>query len=111
MVTTRAIIDVSDGRLVLRVGEEEVIFKISDALRHSLEQNDTCYFHDDFDITVFGSVQEVVDFDPLKACILQAKERKEDDLEIVKHFTYLEASGIMICKKRLKKWMTAKETI
>ena len=37
LAAARAIIDVNDGRLVLRVGEEEVIFKIFDAMRHSLE--------------------------------------------------------------------------
>ena len=56
LATARAIIDVSDRRLVLRVGEEEVIFKIFDAIRHLLEQDDTCYFLDDIDITVSGSV-------------------------------------------------------
>ena len=56
LAIARAIIDVSDGRLVLRVRKEEVIFKIFDAMRHSLEQDDTCYFLDDFNITVSSSV-------------------------------------------------------
>ncbi|KAK5846023.1 hypothetical protein PVK06_002289 [Gossypium arboreum] len=32
LATTRAIIDVGDGKLVLRVGDEEIIFKIYDAM-------------------------------------------------------------------------------
>ena len=77
-------INVSDGRLVLKVGEKEVIFKISDAMRHSLEQDDTCYFLDNLYIIVSSSVQEVIHDDPLKLCILQAKEEEEDDTKIVK---------------------------
>ena len=37
LAITRVIIYVCDGKLVLRFGEEEVIFKIFDAIRHSLE--------------------------------------------------------------------------
>ena len=59
---------------------------------HSLEQDDTCYFLDDLDITVSDSVQEVVHNNPLKLCIIQAKEEKEDNLKIVKQITYLKAS-------------------
>ena len=57
LATTRAIIDVSDGKLVLRVGKEEVIFKIFDAMRHSLEKDDMCYFLDNLDVIVFDFVQ------------------------------------------------------
>ena len=58
LATTNAIIDVSDGQLILKVGEEEVIFKIFNAM------------NDDFDITVFGFVHEIVHTNPLKACIM-----------------------------------------
>ena len=37
LAIAKAIIDISDGRLVLRVGKENVIFKIFDAMKHSLE--------------------------------------------------------------------------
>ena len=80
--TTKAIINVSDGGLVLRVGEEVVIFKISYSMRYTLEQDDTCYFLDDLDVTMSNSVQEVVHDDPLSLCIVQAREEKEDDLEL-----------------------------
>ena len=76
LATTRAILDVSDGMLVLRVGEEQVIFKISDIMRHSLELDDTFYFLNDLDITMFGFVQEVLHDNPLKLCIVQAKEEE-----------------------------------
>ena len=37
LATARAIIDVSDGRLVLCVGDGKGIFKIYDAMQHSLK--------------------------------------------------------------------------
>ncbi|KAK5792870.1 hypothetical protein PVK06_033996 [Gossypium arboreum] len=49
LATARAVINVSDGKLVLRVGNEEIIFKIYDAMRFSTEQDDSCYFIDSID--------------------------------------------------------------
>ncbi|KAK5792919.1 hypothetical protein PVK06_034050 [Gossypium arboreum] len=44
LATARVVIDVDDGKLVLKVGDEETIFKIYDAMRFSREQDDSCYF-------------------------------------------------------------------
>ncbi|KAG8492789.1 hypothetical protein CXB51_010262 [Gossypium anomalum] len=49
LATARAVIDVGDGKLMLRVGDEEIIFKIYDAMRFSREQDDSCYFIDSTD--------------------------------------------------------------
>ena len=40
------LIDVREGKLVLKVRDEKIIFKISNAMNHSHKQNDTCYFLD-----------------------------------------------------------------
>ncbi|KAK5846099.1 hypothetical protein PVK06_002370 [Gossypium arboreum] len=55
LATVRAVIDVGDGKLVLRVGDEEIIFKIYDAMRFSREQDDSCYFMDSIDHTTQDS--------------------------------------------------------
>ena len=49
LATARAIIDVGDGKLQLRVGDESVIFDLSTALKHSLDYDDTAYFVDALD--------------------------------------------------------------
>ncbi|KAK5803070.1 hypothetical protein PVK06_030710 [Gossypium arboreum] len=49
LATAGVVIDVGDGKLVLRVGDEEIIFKIYDAMRFSREQDDSCYFIDSID--------------------------------------------------------------
>ena len=48
----RAVIDVSGGKLVLRVGDEEVTFLIAQSLRHSAEQDDKFYFLDVVDVAI-----------------------------------------------------------
>ncbi|KAK5812003.1 hypothetical protein PVK06_027397 [Gossypium arboreum] len=55
LAIARAVIDVGDGKLVLRVGDEEIIFKIYDAIRFSKEQDDSCYFIDSIDHTTQDS--------------------------------------------------------
>ena len=72
-------------------------------MRHFVEQDDTCYFFDDFNIIVSSFVQEIGHDDPLKVCIMQAKEIEEDDPEIIVYFAYLEANNNVIWKKGFKK--------
>ncbi|KAK5802682.1 hypothetical protein PVK06_030296 [Gossypium arboreum] len=60
LAIARAAIDVGDGKLVLRVGDEEMTFKIYDAMRFSREQDDSCYFIDSIDYITQDSFQEIV---------------------------------------------------
>ena len=46
LATSQVLIDVKDGRMVLRVGEEKVAFKLQETIRHSMDFNDSCYFVD-----------------------------------------------------------------
>ncbi|KAK8954477.1 hypothetical protein KSP39_PZI002182 [Platanthera zijinensis] len=53
LATSRAIIDVSNGKLLLRVGDDEVTFSINPSMRNSLSNDDSCYhldasFEEDF---------------------------------------------------------------
>ena len=58
LATSQALIDVKDGRMVLRVGGQEVILKLQDAMRHSLDFDDLCNFVDHNDVCIFDFVQE-----------------------------------------------------
>ena len=75
LATTRAIIDVRDGKLVLRVGDEKVTFKICDSMKHSFEQEDTCYFLDAVDIIVYGSMQELLIMIHLNYTLFKVRRR------------------------------------
>ena len=76
LATVGAIINVRDGKLVLMVKDEEVTFKIFDAMNHCLEQNDTFYFLDVVDIIVFGSMQEILQDDLLESYLIKGKEKR-----------------------------------
>ncbi|KAK5802669.1 hypothetical protein PVK06_030282 [Gossypium arboreum] len=71
LATTRVVIDVADGKLVLRVGDKEIIFKIYDAMRFSREQDDSCYFIDSIDYATQDSFQEIIHKDKLELCLAQ----------------------------------------
>ena len=103
LATARAIIDVSDGKLVLRVGDEEVTFKIHNAMRHSLEEDDTCYYLDSTDIVVSDCLQELVHDDPLEMCLVQGREESDNNPCIKEQVAHLEASELMVRKKEFEK--------
>ncbi|XP_039130876.1 uncharacterized protein LOC120267262 [Dioscorea cayenensis subsp. rotundata] len=43
LATSQALIDVSNGKMMLRAGDEEVMFALSDAMKHPSSFGDTCY--------------------------------------------------------------------
>lgn len=44
--TSKALIDVKDGQMVLQASEDEIIFKLRDSMRNSMDFDDTCYYVD-----------------------------------------------------------------
>ncbi|XP_010247843.1 PREDICTED: uncharacterized protein LOC104590797, partial [Nelumbo nucifera] len=47
-----ATIDVQQGQLSLRIQDEEIIFKIFDAMKHAPSSDDSCYVIDAIDMTI-----------------------------------------------------------
>ncbi|XP_039134182.1 uncharacterized protein LOC120271566 [Dioscorea cayenensis subsp. rotundata] len=43
LAISKALIDIKDGRITLQLGEEEVVFKPRDSMRHTMDFDDTCY--------------------------------------------------------------------
>ena len=60
LATARAIIDVGDGKLQLRVGDESVTFDLSTALKHSLDYDDTAYFVDALDGVMESNLNDLL---------------------------------------------------
>ncbi|XP_039130926.1 uncharacterized protein LOC120267338 [Dioscorea cayenensis subsp. rotundata] len=56
LVTSQGLIDVKDDQIVLRVGDEEVVFKLKDVMRHSMDDDDLCYALDVIDDCVVDFV-------------------------------------------------------
>ena len=60
LATSCALIGVSDGKLILRVGDEEATFNLPDAMKHPMEHDDTSYSLDVIDVIISDYVQEVM---------------------------------------------------
>lgn len=56
LATSQAHNDVSDGRMVLRVGDEEETFRLLKAMEHSVDYDHTCYFIDIIDVIIFEHI-------------------------------------------------------
>ncbi|XP_073290049.1 uncharacterized protein [Primulina huaijiensis] len=80
LATGKALIDVQEGKLRLRVGEEEFTFDVFNALKHTLH-SDSCYRIDAFDAFVSNYVQDAL-MDPLEATL--TTEMGEDELDAEK---------------------------
>ncbi|XP_073288035.1 uncharacterized protein [Primulina huaijiensis] len=78
--TGKALIDVQEGKLRLRVGEEEITFDVFNALKHTLH-SDNCYRIDTVDVLVSNYVQDALR-DPLEATL--TTELEDDDLDAEK---------------------------
>ena len=63
--TSGALIDVRGGKMTLRVGEEQVVFSLPAAMKHTLDHDDAYYFTDTTDLIISDCVQEVLALNPL----------------------------------------------
>ncbi|XP_073304563.1 uncharacterized protein [Primulina huaijiensis] len=77
LATGKALIDVQEGKLRLRVGEEEITFDVFNALKHTLRTDD-CFRIDALYSLVKIFVQDAVK-DPVEATL--TTELKGDDLD------------------------------
>ncbi|XP_048228281.1 uncharacterized protein LOC125369553 [Ricinus communis] len=66
LATSRVVIDVCDGNLQLRVGDETITFDLNTSMRHSIDHDDTVYSVDVLDDTVESQLKEILLDDPLK---------------------------------------------
>ncbi|XP_075489547.1 uncharacterized protein LOC142528388 [Primulina tabacum] len=87
LATGKALIDVQEGKLRLRVGEEEITFDAFKALKHTL-LTDNCFRIDAVDSLVCNFVQDAMK-DPLDATLtieLKEEDLDEEKSEIVAYF-------------------------
>ncbi|XP_073271527.1 uncharacterized protein [Primulina huaijiensis] len=90
LATGKALIDVQEWKLRLRVGEEEITFDVFNALKHTLH-SDSCYRINAFDAFVSNYVQAALR-DPLEATLNTEMREDELDAEKAKIVAYLNAN-------------------
>ncbi|GJX93567.1 DNA-directed DNA polymerase [Tanacetum coccineum] len=60
LVTARAMIDVFNKKITLRVGDDEVIFDVDQSIKRPTTEDDECYEIDDLDYTINEEAQELL---------------------------------------------------
>nr|GEU63781.1 hypothetical protein [Tanacetum cinerariifolium] len=65
LATARAMIDVFNKKITLRVGSEEVIFNVDQSMKNPRTEDDECYGIDNLDKVIQSATQELLDDDQL----------------------------------------------
>ena len=73
LATGRAMIDVQQGNLILRINDEQVTFNVFKSMKYS-SGTDTCFKIDAIDQFVDEKFQECRLEDSLEGCITQSKD-------------------------------------
>ncbi|GKA76652.1 DNA-directed DNA polymerase [Tanacetum coccineum] len=60
LATTRAMIDVFNKKITLRVGDDEVVFDVDQSIKRPATEDDECYGIDDLDDTINEETQELL---------------------------------------------------
>ncbi|GKF06837.1 DNA-directed DNA polymerase, partial [Tanacetum coccineum] len=63
LATARAMIDVFNKKITLRIGNEEVIFDVDQSIKKLPVEDDECYGIDDLDQTIHLEAQELIEDD------------------------------------------------
>ncbi|GJT41888.1 reverse transcriptase domain-containing protein [Tanacetum coccineum] len=63
LATARAMIDVFNKKITLRVGSEEVIFDVDQSMKKPRTEDDECYGIDDLDTVIQSAAQELLEND------------------------------------------------
>ncbi|GJU88715.1 ribonuclease H-like domain-containing protein [Tanacetum coccineum] len=87
LATTRAMIDVFNKKITLRVGDDEVIFDIDQSIKRPSTKDDKCYGIDDLDNTINAEAQELLANDEPDSFLSRGLEKSIDqsDLEDCEH--------------------------
>ncbi|GKC36001.1 putative nucleotidyltransferase, ribonuclease H [Tanacetum coccineum] len=81
--TARAMIDVFNKKITLRVGDDEVIFDVDQSIKRPTTEDDECYGIDDLDDTINEKAQELLANEELDSFLSRGLEKiiDQSDLE------------------------------
>ncbi|GKD89255.1 putative nucleotidyltransferase, ribonuclease H, partial [Tanacetum coccineum] len=75
LVTARAMIDVFNKKITLRVGDDETIFDVDQSIKRPPTEDDECYGIDDLDDTINTETQELLANDKSDSFLLKGLEK------------------------------------
>ncbi|GJR59553.1 hypothetical protein Tco_1501715 [Tanacetum coccineum] len=88
LATARAMIDVFNKKITLRIGDDEVIFDVDQSIKRPLAKDDECYGIDNLDDTINVEARELLANDKSDTFLLKGLEKSIDqsDLESYESF-------------------------
>ncbi|GJV59602.1 reverse transcriptase domain-containing protein [Tanacetum coccineum] len=83
LATARAMIDVFNKKITLRVGDDEVILDMDQSMKRPITEDDECYGIDDLDDTINMENQKLLENDQLDSFLIKDLEKSinQSDLE------------------------------
>ncbi|GJY31086.1 hypothetical protein Tco_0414581 [Tanacetum coccineum] len=95
LATARAMIDVFNKKITLRVGDDEVIFDIDKSIKRPTTEDDECYGIDDLDETINEEAQELLANEEPDSFLSRGLEKSIDqsDLECYESTSSDEKNG------------------
>ncbi|GKA09036.1 hypothetical protein Tco_0688367 [Tanacetum coccineum] len=82
LATARAMIDVFNKKITLRVGDEEVIFDVDKSIKRPPTKDDECYRIDDLDDTINAEAQELLANDEPDSFLSRGLEKSIDQSDL-----------------------------
>ncbi|GKD59909.1 DNA-directed DNA polymerase [Tanacetum coccineum] len=81
LATARAMIDVFNKKITIRIGNEEVIFDVDQSIKKLPAEDDECYGIDDLDQTIHLEAQELIEDDQTDSFLLNDLEKCIDQTD------------------------------
>ncbi|GJS94259.1 hypothetical protein Tco_0801227 [Tanacetum coccineum] len=82
LVIARAMIDVFNKKITLRVGDDEVIFNVDQSIKRPPTKDDECYRIDDLDDTINAEAQELLANDEPDSFLSRGLEKSIDQSDL-----------------------------
>ncbi|XP_075087852.1 uncharacterized protein LOC142169831 [Nicotiana tabacum] len=104
LCTSRAILDIYEGQLILRVGNEKVVFQMKRMMKYP---SDKAFAYSCFKLDVVGELAEKYKFDKLmkdtlERCITQSSTMEDENPELKKEVEALETEDQVVDEEELK---------
>ncbi|GJX61387.1 putative nucleotidyltransferase, ribonuclease H, partial [Tanacetum coccineum] len=84
LATARAMIDVFDKKITLKVGDDEVIFDMDQFMKNQSSEDEECYDIDDLDDTISNETLELLESDHSDCFLVNDLEKGRDQRDLEK---------------------------
>ncbi|GKB29733.1 DNA-directed DNA polymerase [Tanacetum coccineum] len=88
LATARAMIDVLNKKITIRVGDDEVIFDVDQSTNRQPAEDDECYRNDDLDKIINTETQALLADDKSDSFLLKGLEKSIDQSDLVSYESF-----------------------